>query len=77
MVNFQKILKFCKGTKITGKILYKFKIFMSNLINSRIRKNKLYDTGDIGYLNKGKLFVLGRTGDNVKNGEFVSLSEIE
>ncbi len=70
---------FCKGTKKSpGKIYINSKFFMSNLINSTIRKNKLYDTGDIGYLNKGKLFVLGRTGDNVKkNGEFVSLSEIE
>lgn len=51
---------------------------MSNLINAKLKKNKLYDTGDIGYLRKGKLFVLGRTGDNIKkNGEFVSLSEIE
>ena len=50
---------------------------MSNLIVQSL-KNKIYDTGDIGYLKKGKLFVLGRTGDNVKkNGEFVSLSEIE
>ncbi len=70
---------FCKGSiKSPGKIYINSKFFMSNLINAKLKKNKLYDTGDIGYLKKGKLFVLGRTGDNVKkNGEFVSLSEIE
>ena len=58
---------FCKGTKKSpGKIYINSKFFMSNLINAKLKKNKLYDTGDIGYLNKGKLFVLGRTGDNVK-----------
>ena len=57
---------FCKGSiKSPGKIYINSKFFMSNLINAKLKKNKLYDTGDIGYLKK-KLFVLGRTGDNVK-----------
>ena len=69
----------CKGSKKSPEKIYiNSKFFMSNLINAKLKKNKLYDTGDIGYLRKGKLFVLGRTGDNIKkNGEFVSLSEIE
>ena len=69
----------CKGNKKNPlKIFIQSKFEMSGCLNFKFRKKNYYDTGDIGYILKKKLFVLGRVGDNIKkNGEFISMSEIE
>ena len=69
----------CKGTKSRpSEIFIKSKYIMNRCINYNFKKDDYYKTGDIGYLYKQKLFILGRIGDNIKKGgEFVSVTEIE
>ena len=69
----------CKGTiKRPSEIFIKSKYIMDRCINYNYKKDEYYKTGDIGYLHNQKLFILGRTGDNIKKGgEFISVTEIE
>ena len=69
----------CTGSKKTPKeIFIKSKYIMNRYINGKINSYSFFKTGDIGYIKKGKLYILGRSSDNIKKGgEFVSLAEIE
>ena len=69
----------CSGTsQHPSKIFIKSKFMMVDCINHKFNKTAYYNTGDIGYLKNKNIFVLGRVGDNIKkNGEFISMSEIE
>ena len=56
-------------------------MFSGYFINGKYEKflsDKFFDTGDMGYIVKDQLYILGRIGDMIKKGgQFVSISAIE
>jgi acyl-coenzyme A synthetase/AMP-(fatty) acid ligase len=77
---FSKKIKIkCQGSKkIPKEIFIKSDFMMTRYINKKLNIKNFFKTGDIGYFKNNKLYVLGRSEDNIKiGGEFVSLAEIE
>ena len=56
-------------------------MFSGYFLNGKYEKflsDNFFDTGDMGYIVKDQLYILGRTGDMIKKGgQFVSISAIE
>ena len=73
----------CKGTNEFPSEVYVRTPFMFSgyFINGKYEKflcDKFFNTGDIGYMVKDQLCIIGRTGDMIKKGgQFVSISAIE
>ena len=73
----------CNGTnefpsKVYVRTPYMFSGYFINGKYEKFLSDKFFDTGDMGYIVKDQLYILGRIGDMIKKGgQFVSISAIE
>ena len=73
----------CNGTselpsKVYVRTPYMFSGYFLNGKYEKFLSDNFFDTGDMGYIVKDQLYILGRIGDMIKKGgQFVSISAIE